>query len=133
MSNLQLLIRYRKGENPQLDEKYEGSLRMRLWSGNAMYEVLSEDEVKTMLKLWRKQKLGAARLTVKDVSTIVEFADRIRTYRAAYEREKCRQRMERSRKELQLAAENGDSEAINKIYSRKKSARKFVAEYYKRK
>ena len=46
---------------------------------------------------------------------LVEFAERIRLYRAANEREKCRQRMERSREKLRKAAEDGDSVAIRKL------------------
>ena len=133
MSDSDESILYRKGEDPQLDQKYEEYLRMRVWRGNAMDELFSEDEFQTLLKLWRKETLLPAKLNVEDVSRLVEFAGRIRAYRAAKEREKCRQRMERARKKLQMAAEKGDSEAIKKIESRKKSARKFSAEYYKRK
>ena len=46
---------------------------------------------------------------------LVDFAERVRKYREAYQREKSRQRLERARKKLQEAAENGDSVAIRKI------------------
>ena len=124
---------YRKGENPQLDKDYTRCKRMRLWRGDALNEVLTGAEVKVMLKLWHKEKLGFRKLTTEDVSRLVEFAERIRTYRAAAEREKCRQRMERARKKLRDAAEGGDTVAILKIKKIKKSARKRATKYYKRK
>ena len=124
---------YRKGQNPQLDKDYTRCRRMRLWRGDALHEVLSEAEVKVMLNLWHKEKLGFRKLTTEDVSRLVEFAERIRTYRAAAEKEKCRQRMERSRKKLREAAEGGDTVAIRKIKKIKKSARKRANKYYKRK
>ena len=124
---------YRKGENPQLDKDYTRCKRMRLWRGDALNEVLTEAEVKVMVKLWHKEILGFRKLTTEDVSRLVEFAERIRTYRAAAEREKCRQRMERARKKLREAAEGGDTVAILKIKKFKKSARKRATKYYKRK
>ena len=55
---------------------------------------------------------------------LVDFAERVRKYREAYQREKSRQRLERARKKLQEAAENGDSVAIRKIIKNLKSAKK---------
>ena len=115
---------YRKGENPRLDEEVAKCRRMRMWSGDAVDEVLNKEEVKTMAKIWYKEKFGIRKLTTKDILMLVEFAERIRLYRAANEREKCRQRMERSREKLRKAAEDGDSVAIRKLKKIKKSAKK---------
>ena len=105
---------YRKGENPQLDNEFARYRRMRLYRGNAMFEVLTDKEVKTLGKLWCKEKLLFSKLTKEDVLRLVDFAERVRKYREAFKREKSRQRMERARKKLQEAAENGDSVAIRK-------------------
>ena len=112
---------YRIGENPQ---QVAECRRMRMWSGDAVDEVLNKEEVKTMAKIWYKEKFGFRKLTTKDILMLVEFAERIRLYRAANEREKCRQRMERSREKLRKAAEDGDSVAIRKLKKIKKSAKK---------
>ena len=124
---------YRKGENTKLDEEFAKYMKERLWSGNAMYAVLSDEEVKTMGKLWSKEKLLFEKLTNEDVSSLAEFAKRIRKYRVAAKREKSRQRMARARERLRKAAENGDSEAIKKIKKNRKSAKKIAAKHYKRK
>ena len=124
---------YRKGENPRLDEEVAKCRRMRMWSGDAVDEVLNKEEVKTMAKIWYKEKFGFRKLTTKDILMLVEFAERIRLYRAANEREKCRQRMERSREKLRKAAEDGDSVAIRKLKKIKKSAKKRASKYSKRK
>ena len=104
-----------------------------MWSGDAVDEVLNKEEVKTMAKIWYKEKFGFRKLTTKDILMLVEFAERIRLYRAANEREKCRQRMERSREKLRKAAEDGDSVAIRKLKKIKKSAKKRASKYSKRK
>ena len=96
-----------------------------------MFEVSTDKEVKTLGKLWGKEKLLFSKLTKEDVLRLVDFAERVRKYREAFKREKGRQRMERARKKLQEAAENGDSVAIRK--KNQKSAKKIAASYYKRK
>ena len=55
---------------------------------------------------------------------LVDFAERVRKYREAFKREKSRQRMERARKKLQEAAENGDSVAIRKIKKKSEISQK---------
>ena len=124
---------YRKGENPQLDNEFATYRRMRLYRGNAMFEVLTDKEFKTPGKLWCKEKLLFSKLTKEDVLRLVDCAERVRKYREAFKREKSRQRMERARKKLQEAAENGDTVAIRKIKKNQKSAKKIAASYYKRK
>ena len=62
-----------------------------------------------------QRKLLFSKLTKEDVLRLVDFAERVRKYREAFKREKSRQPMERARKKLQEAAENGDSVAIRKI------------------
>ena len=89
-----------------------------------MFEVLTDKEVKTLGKLWCKEKLLFSKLTKEDVLRLVDFAERVRKYREAFKREKSRQRMERARKKLQEAAENGDSVAIRKIKKNQKSGNK---------
>ena len=123
---------YRKGENPRLDEEFAKCTRMRMWSRDAVDEVLNKEEVKTMAKIWYNQKFGF-QLTTKDILMLVKFAERIRLYRAANAREKCRQRMVRSREKLRKAAEDGDSVAIRKLKKNKKSAKKRASKYSKRK
>ena len=75
---------YRKGENPQLVNEFARYRRMRLYRGNAMFEVLTDKEVKTLGKLWCKEKLLISKLTKEDVLRLVDFAERVRKYREAF-------------------------------------------------
>ena len=61
---------YRKGENPQLDNEFARYRRMRLSRGNAMFEVLTDKEVKTLGKLWCKEKLLFLKLTTECLEAV---------------------------------------------------------------
>ena len=124
---------YRKGENPEVDKQFASYRSMRMYRGDALHKVLSDQEIKTMAKLWIKERLHFSKLTKEDVLRLVEFAKRVSKYREALKKEKGRQRMERSRKKLREAAEDGDSLAIKKLKKNEKAARKVSANYYKRK
>ena len=84
-----------------------------------------------MGELWRKEKRTPKKLTVQDVSRLVETAERVTEYRAAAEKENCRLRMEKSRNKLLEAAKKGDVKAVRKRKKRKESERKRVAKYRK--
>ena len=107
-------VPYIKGENIPLDKEFEKYKRMRIYSGNAIAEVCTKEEEATIGELWRKEKLAPKRLTVQDVSKLVETAGIVREYRAAAKRENSRQRMEKSRNKLLKAAQQGDVKAIRK-------------------
>ena len=125
-------VLYSKGKDTCLDKEFMKYKRMQLWSGKAL-EVLTDEETDIMAKLQRKEKLTPRKLTVQDISKLVEFAARIRAYRVAAQREKSRVRMERAREKLRKAAEQGDLFAIRKIENIKKTDRKKNAKYYKEK
>ena len=124
---------YRKGEDINLDKGYSKYKHMRLWSGDALNEALTEEEAKTLVKLWKKDKITPRKLYVEDVQKLVDFAEEIRSYRERVRREQSRRRMERARAKLLKAAESGDSEAKRKIKNIKISDRKKFAKYYQRK
>ena len=124
---------YRKGENLVVDRKLERYRKMRLWRGNAINEVFNDEEFNAFAELWRKEGQGLQKLTVNEVSKLLEFADDIIAWREVAQRESSRKRMDRSRKKLRKKAKNGDSVAIRKIERVKKSAKKRWAKCYKRK
>ena len=124
---------YIKGENLVVDRKLERYRKMRLWRGNAINEVFNDEEFNAFAELWRKEGQGIRKLTVNEVSKLLEFADDIIAWREVAKRESSRKRMDRSRKKLRKKAKNGDSVAIRKITSVKKSAKKRWAKCYKRK
>ena len=70
-------IIYRKGENLALDRKLGRYRKMRLWRGNAINEAFSDDEFDAFAELWRKERRGLRKLTVKEVSKLLEFSDMI--------------------------------------------------------
>ena len=104
-----------------------------VWSGQAVNEALSQEEVKIMIIIWKREQRTPWKLTVHDVSTLAEFTTRIISYRKMMVKEKSRQRKERERKKVHDAAKNGDKEAIRKLEGKKKRDREYSARYYKRK
>ena len=45
--------------------------KLSVWSGPAISEALTEEEIKIMVTLWRKEKQTPWKLSVQDVSTLV--------------------------------------------------------------
>ena len=68
---------YKKGENLVLDRQFERYRKMRLWRGNAIHEVFSDDEFDNFADLWRKDRNGIRKLRVKEVFKLIELADMI--------------------------------------------------------
>ena len=126
-------ILYKKGQNSILDEKFRVYKKTSVWSGQAVNEPLSQEEVKIMIIIWKREQRTPWKLTVHDVSTLAEFTTRIISYRKMMVKEKSRQRKERERKKVHDAAKNGDKEAIRKLKGKKKRGREYSARYYKRK
>ena len=126
-------ILYKKGQNIILDEKFRVYKKTRVWSGYAVNEALTQEEVKSMIIIWQRQQRTPWKLTVHDVSTLAEFSTRIISYRKRMVKEKSRQRKERERKKVNDAAKNGDKEAMRKLEGKKKRDREYSARYYKRK
>ena len=77
MSELDKKTRYRVGQNIELDKKFRLYKRVNLFTGEAYHEALSQKEAKVLIKLSGKVERVAWRLTLREVSTIVEFYDRI--------------------------------------------------------
>ena len=80
-----------------------------------------------------KRKTRIFKLSVIEVSKLLEFAKCIRAYRAFAKRERSRKRSNRLRKKLRKAAKDGDSLAVRKLERAKKSAKKRAAKSYERK
>ena len=62
---------YKIGTNELLDKEYVRYKRMRLWCGQALGAVLSEEEVDILVKLQRKESRTPQKLITQDVSTLV--------------------------------------------------------------
>ena len=105
-------VLYKRGENQELDKRYEEVKKMRVWSGTACSEALNDDELNMMLKLWRKEAFRPLELCVDDVSELVNFAARIKEYRKCIRRNQSRVRQVRYRKKLKAAAKQQDPGAV---------------------
>ena len=103
ISNMKEKVPYNRGDNPELDKRYDEYLKMRIWSGTAHYQALREEEVEMLVKLWRKEYMKPSELGVDDVSELTDFARRIKEYRNRRRRSKARIRKVRSRDKLEEA------------------------------
>ena len=121
---------YVKGQDLQLDKKYSEYKKLNLWRGVGLSRALSKEEGDSLIDLWNKDQRTPWRLTVQDVSILVELSARISLYRINLKREKARLRKERSREKMRNAARAGDPEACRKIKKIKIADRKRVAKYY---
>ena len=81
---------YREGLNPALDEKLEAFRKKRPFAGDAHLNALTETEIDKMGKLWWKQKSTPFRMTVLEVTTLLEMFDRITAWRESMKGEKAR-------------------------------------------
>ena len=124
---------YRKGLNPALDEKLEAFRKKRPFAGDAHLNALTETEIDKMGKLWWKQKSTPFRMTVLDVTTLLEMVARITAWRNSMTSEKARKRMENFRRRVSEAARKGDPKARKKLKSIKKYHKNKSASYKKSK
>ena len=71
-------VYYSKGDNVELDRKLESYRKLRIWRGDAINQVFDDDEeFQVFGGLWRKER-QARKLTVSEVSILIEVSDRIR-------------------------------------------------------
>ena len=121
---------YVKGRDLQLDKRYSEYKKLNLWSGLGLSCALSKEEGDSLIDLWQKDQRTPWKLTVQDVSTLVELSARISLFRNHMKREKARLRKDRSRKKMRKAAREGDQEACKQIQKIKKADRERVAKNY---
>ena len=62
---------YRKGHDKDLDRKFALYKKKNIWAGNAYLETLTEDEIKIMGKLWRKERMTPKKIQTKEVITLM--------------------------------------------------------------
>ena len=74
-----------------------------------------------MIELWNKEQKLPWTLTVKDVTKLAEFTEKILFWRKSDRRENARLRMERVREKLKEAAKNGDENALRKVKRKRKA------------
>ena len=122
---------YIKGRDRKLDKKYSEYKKLCLWSGPGLSSAMREEEVNSLVDLWKKDLRTPWKLTVHDVCTLVDLSERISLFRMNMKREKARLRKERSRAKMRNAAREGNQKAVIKIEQIKKTDRKRVAKYYK--
>ena len=109
MSSSEKRVRYQKGVNLELDEKFQEYKKKRLFQGYSYMYALSQKEVDLMIKLWKRERTKPNRLSFNDVSKLVEFTARIEECRNCQKREKTRQRVERSREKRAVTKKNKDT------------------------
>ena len=126
-------IKYRKGDNPELDKKLELYKKSNLFAGNAAVEALSDKEADTLVELWRKARYVPRKLTVHEVSSLVKFSEILFEWRRNKRREQTRLRKEQARRKLREAAKKGNREAVLKLESIKKADVLKSAKYRKMK
>ena len=61
---------YKKGLNKELDKKMRMYKKISVWSGPAISEALTGEEIKIIVTLWGKEKQTPWKLSVQDVSTL---------------------------------------------------------------
>ena len=98
-----------------MDLKFAQFKKVNIFAGRAFDEALSKKEAKTLIRVWSKQRKSPWRLNVQEVTMLVEFTDRILDWRRNIQREFTRLRVEKLRKKLGDAVENGDANAIRKV------------------
>ena len=125
--------RYRVGDNPELDGKFAKYKKANLFAGEAYHDELSQEEAKTLIKLWGKARRLPYTLEVQDVSTLVEFHVRIIAWRKRRRREVARIRKDKARRKLRDGAKKGNRKAVLKLRSIKKADRAKSAKYRKMK
>ena len=124
---------YREGLNPTLDEKLVAYTKKRPFAGDAILNVLTETVIGKMGKLWWKQKSTPFRMTVLEVTTLLEMVTRITAWRKSMTSEKARTRMENFRRRVSEAARKGDPKARKKLKSIKEYHKNMSASYRKSK
>ena len=122
---------YVKGRDCKLDKKYSDYKKLSLWSGLGLRCALTEQEENCLIDLWKKDKRTPWKLTIHDVTTLVELSARVSLFRANMKRKKARLRKERSREKMRNAAREGDRKACREVKKIKKADRERVAKYYK--
>ena len=117
------MTRYNIGDNTELDEKFTPFKKVNVFAGLAYHNELSKEEAKTLIRLWGKARRVPRRLSVQEVSTLVEFYERILSWRRRRRRELIRIRNEKARGKLRDVAKEGnvEAEALKKLRSIKKA------------
>ena len=112
--------KYKKGDNPELDKKFEVYKKVNLFVGQAYHDALSQKEAKRLIKLWGKENRTRWRLNVQDVKPLVHFTERILAWRRNRKREVTRIRVEKARRKLKNDANKGNEAAVLKLNTIKK-------------
>ena len=71
MSKLDAGAPYKQGQDRELDSKLFRYRKLRIWSGDAYVEALTEKEVDNMVELWRKDFKTPWKLLRSDVLTLL--------------------------------------------------------------
>ena len=120
---------YVEGQNPILGKKLAAYKKMNIWTGYGLSAALRGDEVDTIIDLWKKENRCRWKLTVREVSVLVDASSRILSYRMNMKKEKARTRKVHSREKLRRKAKTGDLEARKKINDIKKYDKKYSERY----
>lgn len=113
--------RYKKGENPELDAKFELFERTNIFAGDAVDSTLSQNEIDRLIKVWAKFRQVPWQLEVGEVSTLVQFAEQIFAWRRNRRRELKRVFAGRARRKQRDEANKGNKDAVRKLKAIKKA------------
>ena len=116
-------ILYKAGICRNLDEKLRIYRKTRIWCGRAVSNALTKTEVDVLARLWRKERETLWKMTVNEVSTLMEFCDRIVAWRKTNKKEQSRQRMENMRAKRVTLTRQGDKQVRRKLEGIKKYQR----------
>ena len=132
MNGLEDEALYKKGHDKDLDRKLAQYKKMNIWAGDGYLEALTDNEVKNMGELWRKERMNPGKIKTQEVIKLVKLASKIVAYRKINKREGARIRKERQRSKREKAAARGDLKAKRKIGSIKKKDRERAEKYRRR-
>ena len=124
--------KYRRGENPALDKKFELFKKVNLFTGDAYHAALSPKEAKSLIKLWSKAKHIPWKLNLQDVKDLINFMEQILTWRTNRKRELTRLRVEKARDKVKKAANKGNRAAQAKLKAIKRANALRTADYRKK-
>ena len=124
---------YRKRQNPELDNKFELFKRANLFAGDAVDNALSQKEVDRLIKIWCKYRRAPWKLKVGEVSTLVQFTEKIFAWRRNRRRELKRVWAKEARRKLRVQANGGNVNAVRKLKSVKKADKIKSSNYRKMK
>ena len=71
MSGLEDEALYKKGHDKDLDRKFAQYKKNNIWAGDGYQEALTDNEVRILGKLWRKERMNPKKIQTQEVIKLV--------------------------------------------------------------